>query len=95
MMDRNEAIKMVGVEAVEAVEAINCEPTNTVGYNGNCQGDATIEWSATHYLPENDDLYSHITAYYYTDADETDRVAEETGGDLSALDWVIDHYEVV
>ena len=94
-MTKKEAIKAVGIEAVKAVENINCEPTNRVGYNGNTQGDPTIEWSATYELPENDDLYSHITVYYYTDADEADRIAEETGGDLSGLDWTIDHYEIV
>lgn len=94
-MTRDEAIKAVGIEAVEAVERINCEPTNRVGYNGNTQNDPTIEWEATYQLPENADEYDHISAYYYTDADETDRIAEETGGDLSGLDWTIDHYEIV
>jgi hypothetical protein len=90
-LTREEAIKEVGIEAVEAVESLNCEPTNRVGYNGNVQGDDTIEWSATYSLPDESD---YLTAYYYTDADETDSLAEATGGDLSGLGWVVDHYEI-
>lgn len=87
-LTREQAIALVGQGAVTRVENESCEPTNRVGYNGACQGNALTEWSATVQI----DSETRITAYYYTDNDE-DAMAAECD-DLSCINWEIDHYTV-
>lgn len=89
-LTRDEAIKLAGIKAVEAVEAENCEPTNRVGFNGPCQGDDLTEWAASVTLDNGDTL----TAYYYTDEDDEAEV-EANGGDWGGIDWEISHYEIM
>lgn len=90
-LTRAEAVAIVGAEAVAKAEAANCEPTNRVGYNGACQGDELIEWSASASAQDKDGTACTVTAYYYTSQDEIDAA----GDDLSNVDWVIAGYEVV
>lgn len=98
-MTRHEALKRVGLLNVEVVEAENCEPTNRM-YDHE---DGEIEWSAsvtvnTSGLPL-DQIYYHpvggcnIKVYYYTDAEDAERV-EECGGDWGILNWIPHHYEI-
>lgn len=88
-LTREQAVEEVGEEAVKAVEAKNCEPTNRVGYNGACQGDASCEWSAS--VRVGDVV---LTAYYYTN-NEQDAAMAAQDGDGSAIDWEIAGYEIV
>ncbi|PJJ96460.1 hypothetical protein CO615_10680 [Lysobacteraceae bacterium NML75-0749] len=92
-LTREEAISMVGLEAVEAVERENCEPTNSVGYNGACQGDQKTEWVASVKATDADGNPVRIYAYYYT-TNEQDAAMAAADGDGSVVDWVIDHYRV-
>jgi len=78
-LTRDEAIKVVGIKAVERVEALNCEPTSRLlnaGYEG------LTEWAAT---TEIEDGY--LTMYYMTNEDDEAEV-EDNGGDWGAIDWV-------
>jgi len=88
-LTREQAIEKVGIEAVEKVDAENCEPTNRVGFNGDCQGDDLTEWSASIKVGD-----SVLVAYYYT-SNEQDQVMADYDGDGSAIDWTIDHYAIV
>lgn len=88
-LTRAEAIKLAGIIAVDKVEALNCEPTNRVGYNGACQDDDLTEWSASVTLDNGDVL----TAYYYTDNDE-DEAMGNADGDGSVIDWIIAGYDI-
>lgn len=100
MMNREQAIALCGLRAVDAVEAISCEPTNRVGYNGSCQGDDEVEFSASVKIDDDGDgTYPDnlpvggcaLVAYYYQLADEVD----ECDGDLGTLNWRVAGYEVV
>ena len=92
-LSRQQAIDLVGVQAVDAVERENCEPTNCVGYNGECQGDALTEWSASVECQDADGDKVLLVAYYYT-SNEQDRMIAETG-DGGSIDWEIEDYEVI
>ena len=94
-LNRKQAIERCGQAAVDAVDADNCEPTNRVGFNGRCQGDALCEWSATvDAVDAVDGQPCKLTAYYYiTAADE--QAIDDADGDAGVVDWVIDHYEIV
>lgn len=87
-LTREQAIAQVGAQAVNSVEAENCEPTNRVGYNGACQGDKLTEWSASISFGD-----ATLTAYYYTSNDD-DQAMADNGGDGSYINWVIAGYEV-
>ncbi len=91
---REQAIAIVGLAAVEKVEALNCEPTNRVGFNGGCQGNSLTEYSATVSAEDTDGDSCNLTAYYYLKKDQEDKLAEAEG-DGSAIDWVIDHYSIL
>lgn len=90
-LTREQAVAIVGEAAVSKAEAANCEPTNRVGYNGACQGDAEIEWSASASAEDKDGTDCTVTAYYYTSQEEIDAA----GDDLSSVHWTIAGYEVV
>lgn len=89
LITREQAIELVGLDAVERVDAEHCECTNIVGYNGACQGDELTEWAADVDLP--DDLT--IRAYYYT-TNEQDQAMTDADGDGAAIDWEISGYEI-
>lgn len=67
-MTREQAIAEIGIDAVARLERINCEPTNRVGHNGNCQGDDDVEYSAEITLEDG----RTATAYCYVAADDHD-----------------------
>lgn len=92
-LTKSQAIDIVGQDAVDKIEYVNCEPTGNVGYNGLCQGDDLIEWTASvHGLTDSDGNDCSLTAYYYTtQADE--HVALDSG-DWANVDFKINHYKI-
>lgn len=93
-LTREQAVAIVGEEAMKAVEAKNCEPTNRVGCNGACQGDELCEWSASVACQDKDGNECSLVAYYYT-TNEQDQIMAENSGDGSYIDWEIAGYEVL
>ena len=89
-LNRDQAIAIVGLAAVDAVEARNCEPTGRAGYNGVRQGDSQTEWCAS--VNAGDDR--RLEAIYYTSA-EQDQTMADAGGDGAAINWTVDHYVVI
>lgn len=91
-LTREQAIEIVGAEAVKKVEAEGCEPTGRVGYNGACQGDELTEWAAGVATTDKDGIPVRLVAYYYTSNEEDDDIADAGTGDV--IDWEISHYSV-
>lgn len=92
-LTREQAIEIVGEDAVNCVESDNCEPTNRVGYNGACQDDALTEWRASKDATDMDGEDVVLSVYYYTTHEDDQRMAD-ADGDGSAIDWDIAGYEV-
>lgn len=91
-MTREQAIEAVGLAAVEAVEAKNCEPTGLIPYNGRVAGDAYTQWSSSVDLPEDEEGHEReLVALYYT-TNEQDKQIQETYGDGTVIDWVVDEF---
>lgn len=98
-LTRAEAIEMVGIAAVQAVENESCEPTSRA-YDHE---DGEIEWSASvevDYSELSEEQVRDlpiggcwIEAVYYTDANDAQMV-EDNGGDWGAVDWTIHHYSI-
>lgn len=98
-MNRREAIAMCGIEAVEALKSINCEPTSRA-YDHE---DGEIEWAAfvevdySKLTPEQVDALPiggcHLFATYYTSAKDQ-ALVEACGGDWGAVDFDVDHYQI-
>ena len=89
-LTRDQAIQIVGADAVTAAENESCDYTGRVGYNGSCQGDDLVEFSASAGAVDSDGYDVHVIAYYYQDAADVD--AEES---LDGLVWTIYGYEVI
>ena len=87
-LSREQAVKLSGLAAVEAVDKENCEPTNRVGYNGSLQRDEETECSASVTCPAGT-----LTVYYYTTVEQDDEMAEHDG-DGSCINWEIAGYEI-
>ena len=88
-LTREQAIEIVGVDAVVRVEQENCDFTNRVGYNGSIQGDAEVEFSASVRAEDKDGNDVSLIAYYYQDAEAVDE------NELDCLDWEICGHEVI
>ena len=82
---RDELVEKVGLQNVADLEALDCEPTGRAGYNGQCQGDDLIEWTATLGLADG-----QITVYYYTTQEDEHYVAQ--GTDWGSVDFIPHHY---
>jgi len=80
LMSREETIEKVGIKAVEAVDIVNCEFTNSV-YEGS-----TVEFSASITFGE---VYT-LFAYYYQDKDKLNEVEN-----LDELEWEVAGYEII
>lgn len=93
-LTREQAVACVGEPAVRAVEAVGCQPTNRVGYNGSCQADALCEWCASVSCKDALGEACVLEAYYYT-TNQQDQIMAENDGDGSAINWEIHGYEVV
>ena len=83
-LTRSEAITLVGIEAVNQVEAENCDFTNRV----QTDGDRYVEFSASVDCADKDGD-AILIAYYYQD--ESDLVID----DLGLLDWEIAGFEII
>lgn len=81
-LTREEAIQQVGLKAVEAVETLNCEPTNRL------TDDGTMEFRASIVIDAEEG--TSLEAYYY----QGESAAMETE-DLSDLQWGIHGYRIV
>ena len=92
-LTKDQAIALVGADAVAAVERQNCEPTCRVGYNGACQGDSLTEWSSAVSATDSDGEQVTLLAYYYT-SNEQDQAMADADGDGSAINWEIEGYEI-
>ena len=88
-LTRDQAINIVGIYSVDQVENESCDFTNRVGYNGTCQGDDEVEFSASVRAEDKDGNDVSLIAYYYQDAEAVDE------NDLDALDWEVYGYEVI
>ena len=87
LMTREQVEAIVGREAVDSVDAVNCEPTGRCGYNGACQGDELCEWVASVDAVDADGEHCEVRAYYYTTNDQDENP--------DSIDWVVEGYEVV
>lgn len=88
-LTRDQAIEIVGADAVAKVDQENCDFTNRVGYNGSCQGDNEVEFSASVRAEDRDGNDVLLIAYYYHDAEAVD------GNELDCLELKIRGYEVI
>ena len=84
-LNRDEAIEIVGIEAVLRLEKVSCEPTNRV----QCDGDEAVEYAAS--VDCGDDTV--LTAYYYTTKEEEQAIAD-ADGDGSVIEWHIHGFEI-
>ena len=91
-LNKDQAINTVGVDAVNNIDYVNCEPTGRVGYNGACQGDSLTEWTSYVSCKDNNGDNVTLSAYYYTTNDQDQMIADT--GDGGCIDWVIEGYEV-
>lgn len=83
---REQAIAMVGIATIKALDEINCEPTSRC----QCDGDDSIEFSASisvTTIPNG--LDCEVTAYYYQDPEDL-----QDCEDLGSLDWEINGYDI-
>ena len=78
-LTREQAIEIVGADAVKSVEARNCDFTNRV------MDDGMVEFAASVVTEEG-----VLTAYYY----QTQAAVDAADG-LDSLDWEIEGYEIV
>ena len=88
-LTREQAIELVGLAAVEAVERMDCECTSRVTAGTDWEG--YDEWEATLYL---DGEFSYISAVYFQRSEDTCVNEDGEYPDLSSLDWTVDHFEI-
>lgn len=82
-LTRDQAIAIVGIDAVNTVDHENCDYTNRV----QTDGDDGIEFSASVACADG----AVLIAYYYLTQNDIDNA----GDDLSNCDWQIAGYEIV
>ncbi|HCR5301035.1 TPA: hypothetical protein OO086_002512 [Legionella pneumophila] len=82
LLSQEEAVERVGSQAINQVNALNCEYTNAQ------QNDGTIEFSSNIECMENREPVI-LTAYYYQDETLVEQVEE-----LDNLDWEIAGYTI-
>lgn len=85
-LTKEQAMEIVGGDAVKRIEKVNCDYTNRV----QTDGDDAVEFSAFVKCEDKDGTPCTLLAYYYQDAEDLEGVE-----DLSDLDWEINGYEVV
>lgn len=86
-MTREQAIALVGEQAVLSAESKNCEPTGRL----QCDGDDRVEFNSSVNCEDADGNDAVVTAYYYVTQEDLDNA----GDDLSSIEWAIAGYEVV
>jgi len=86
-LSREQAIDLVGQASVEALDNEHCEPTSRLlpGEDPDSEFVASVkcEW---------DGQPARLRAIYFQSADEMLKIPED--GDMSVLDWEIDHYRL-
>lgn len=85
-LTREQAIQAVGAELVEKLDSVNCDFTG----RQQTDGDDTVEFSASIQVPENDERYTTLIAYYYQPSQDIEDVE-----DLSNLRWTVAGYELI
>ena len=85
-LSKEQAVSLVGLEAVEKVEEKNCDFTARL----QTDGDDAVEFSASVTCVDKDGSSFVLVAYYYQNEDDV-----ATADDLSDLDWEISGYEVI
>lgn len=85
-LTRDQAVAIVGADAVNAVGAEECDFTNRV----QTDGDTGVEFSASVDAVDTNGEQCLLLAYYYQDADVL-----SSAEDLSDLDWKIYAYAVI
>ena len=93
-LNRQEALELVGANAIHKVDGADCDPTGRL----QCDGDPDVEWSASIGIPDPNgdwagDEAMTLTAYYYTTPEDMDAMTA-ADGDGSAIDWTVHGYEI-
>lgn len=91
LLTREQAVAIVGADAVDRVDREHCEPTNYVGVQGAGAGDDVTEWAASVRAADGGRAVT-LTAYYYTSTAD-DEAMYAADGDGSVIDWQIAGYE--
>ena len=86
-LTREQAVELVGENAVAAADNDNCDFTNRC--MDDC--DSVIEFSGSSEAVDKDGYECSVIAYYYPSAKEV----EDAGDDLGNVNWVIEGYEVI
>jgi len=89
---REEAIEKVGIEAVERVEAENCE-WNSGGGKMFGEHDTTQTWNSRISIKNNEE-YEAIYAIYFVEDEEFIDSDGDPIEDLSNIYWKISHYVI-
>lgn len=85
-LTREQAIQAVGIELVDRVESVNCEPSSRL----QTDGDERVEFVAQINAGEDVDGFQRVLkAYYYQSPQALEGVE-----DLSDIEWTIAGYEV-
>lgn len=85
MINREQAIKEVGIKMVEKLEKENCDFTNRV-----IEEEGLVEFRSSIDLEDGRILF----AYYYQTQEDLDEISNN-GDELDSLDWEISHYKCV
>ena len=85
-LTREQAVNIVGEEAVERVEAENCDFTSCLMPSG---WEDQVEFASSVLCVDRQGQECVLRAYYYQDADSVAGVE-----DLSHLEWEIHGYEI-
>jgi hypothetical protein len=88
-LTRDEAIAVVGEEAIRKLDETNCEPTSRL----QTDGDEDEEWSAYIRTPDKCGERVTVEAYYYITPEQSQIMADHDG-DGSSIDWTIEGYEI-
>ena len=88
-LNREQAVSLIGIAAVNVVESKNCEPTSRL----QTDGDDDTEWSASVTIICADGLPGSLTAYYYLTPEQMQQMSD-ADGDGSAVDWKIHGYDI-
>lgn len=103
-MNRTEAIRAVGIRNVEAVEALNCEPTGECGENGLMHGDSFIGYSASAKIDLDSLTQNQLKrldgcdtlTVHYSESNEMEQAAIDADCNVWDLfDIELDSYELV
>lgn len=84
-LTREQAIIEAGIDAVSRLDRENCDFTNRV----QCDGDDSVEFSASVSFLDADLDAVTLTAYFYQDKEDLERCEN-----LDELEWIVEGYEI-